>query len=95
MIKTLTALLGQPLQHRQCTRQNWAHVQRPVLPGHGLAFTHLELARPLPYLAPVQTHQRMRVIVLGHFPDLGGADGDAKLFGQLAAQRLLDGFAGL
>ena len=95
LIKDQAALLAQPLQHGIGARQDRVHIERQLLPGHLLALAHLELARPLRHLAPVQTHQRMRVVMLGHLPGMGLANGHAQLFDQLSAQSLLHALAGL
>src|SRR6218665_3062863 len=82
------ASAGEPLQHRIGAGQHRAHGQRQLLPGHGLALAHLERPCPGQHLAPVQAHQRVRVVVLGDLADADRAYGHAELFDQFTAQRL-------
>ena len=88
-------LLRHPLQHGESPGQHRVHIQRQTLPGHGLALAHLEAAHPVEHLAPVQAHQGMGVVMLGHFPHRGLANGDTQFLDQLTPQRLLHRLTGL
>ena len=82
----MTALGGQPIQHRKSARQNRRHGQGKLLPRHALALAHFKVTLPVVNLAPVQADQGMRIIVLRDLPGLCRTDHHAQLFFQFAAR---------